>query len=909
MSAAVTPLVPRPVRRAFEDRVDLAFEKFYLPNGLTVIVHENRAVPLVTVNIWYKVGAKDEAAGKTGLAHLFEHLMFGGSANMPGSYLNNMGQVGAIDMNGTTNPDRTNFYQTVRTGALDAALFAESDRMGHFLDTLGPAVLEQQRQVVLNEKDETHGAPFGGIAECMARGLFPADHPYAHTTIGWREDVERLTLEDARGWFRAHYAPSNAVLALSGDIDLDTAREKAMRFFGDIPPGPPLRRPVRWVPAARGARREVLEDNVPQARIVMAWNIPPAGDRDCTALSLALPLIGRGVDSLLYRRTVEKDHLALDVSASFAPMMLSGQFAIFADAAPGADIATLETAIREELDRFRRDGPDADALERVKIGAEAGLIRQLQTGQAVADLLAMNEVYFGDPGYYLRDMEWLAGLDVDDVRRAAEQWLGEVDYTLHVVPHGSLTTAGPGVDRAEGAAMDPPAGIALPAICQARLSNGIRVLIAERRDLPLVDVRLLFPRGATSEPRDRLGVAQLTAGLMGSGAGERDAVALRDTTDRNAIMLGAGIGIDASSATMSALRSRLELGLDLLADLVRRPCFDAAEVERAIRLRLASLPAGHAAPGAAVARLLPGLLFGTGHPYARPGEGLPDTIAAITRDDIVAMHRRIFDPANATVVVTGDVTLAEIVPLLERRFGNWASTIPPMRPSYPPARTGAPGVYLIDRPGAPQAAIAAALVIPSHRDVDPIALTVVDQVLGGTFGSRINMNLREDKSWTYGVRSEIGATLGERAYILSGAIQADRVAEAMIEIRREYRELVSTGPITEHNLAVTRQSTIMGLAVRTQTLGALANTIETLVRMDRPLDYWDNYAERMMATDLDTVAATALRIIRPEELIWVVAGDLAQIESGIRAAGLGSVHLVASDDDSRYRDGEGEAGQ
>lgn len=896
------PIAPVPTVGP-QDRIKIGWEKFQLGNGLTVIVHENRSVPLVAVNLWYKVGAKDEPAGKTGLAHLFEHLMFGGSRHMPGSYLANIAQTGATEVNGTTNGDRTNFYQTVPVVALDVALFAESDRMGHFLETLSAETLEQQRGVVLNEKRQTEGQPYGMVQECLARGLFPPHHPYGHTTLGWQADVEGITLEDARDWFRTYYGPSNAVLVLAGDVDTTTVRVKVQTYFGHIAPGPTLRRPRRWMVGGQPPRREVLEDRVPQPRLVMAWNIPPAGDEESTRLSLAATLLGGSASAWLRRRCVDELKIALDVNVGIGTMLLTGQFVISATLPQGGDLAQAEAAIRSELDRFLAEGPSADELERTQIQAEAGLIRQLERNQAVADLLAMNEVYFGDPSYYEGDMARLAQATCADVHQTAKTWLGgEAAYTLHVLPRAELAASGVDIDRSAPPMIDPPGGISLPRIDEARLSNGMRVVVAGRHGLPLISCKLLLPRGGKHEPRSRMGIAALTADLMMRGAGERDADAFMHFAQRHAVGLSAGCGLDFSAVSASALRSRLDLALDLLADVARRPRLDTVELDRIRSARLQGLQGAYAAPAAAVSRVVAGLMYGRGHVYARLGEGLAETLAAIERADVEALHRQVFQPEGATFLIAGDTTLDEMVTRLEARFGDWSvpADAPPIS-AVAAARPAAPGVYFIDRPGAAQTTIAAALIVPGFHDVDPFALKTIDTVLGGTFSSRLNMNLREARHWTYGAHSELGGTLAERVYATVVPVQADRTAQSMAEILREYRDLIGVRPIDADNLAMVQQSVILGLPNRCQTVGDLVAMLELPVQFDLSFDYWIDYADRMNALELGQVNALARQIIRPEQLVWIVAGDRAQVEAEVRALDLGEFHLLSSVHDDMYR--------
>jgi zinc protease len=883
------------------DEVAIAWERFRLPNGLTVIVHEDRKAPLVTVNIWYRVGAKDEPAGQSGFAHLFEHLMFGGSKHVQGSYINKMLEVGATELNGTTNHDRTNYFQTVPTHALDYALFAESDRMGHFYDTISQETLELQRGVVQNEKRQTEGQPYGLIGERVAHACYPVGHPYAHTVLGSMRDIERATLDDVRRWFKTYYGPSNAVLVLAGDIDVATAREKVARYFGDIPAGPPLPRPLSWVARREGQRREVLEDRVPNARLIMVWNVPEAGSPDALALALAGEVLGGGFSSRLHRRLVQELKLAVHVFAGLSSRLISGQFHVSATLRQGGNVDEVERVIAEELARFLAEGPSAAELARIRIGRHADLIRGLGSSQAVADLLAMNEVYFGDPDAYRRQIDQEGRLTAAQVRASAQQWLADGAYVLQVLPFAALQTGLPaGVDRSRPPDLPAPQGISFPPLQQARLSNGVRVLLAERHELPLLQCKLLLPGGSAWEAPACMGLAQLMTQLMSCGAGERDALAFSEAAQDQGAILGAGCGLDFTGLRLSALKSRLAASLDLFADMVLRPRFDETELQRVRTAQLESISQQQAQPAAALSRVLPGLMYGAAHVYARVPSGLASTVAAISREQVLDFHRRMIDPQGAVLMLAGDTTLAEILPQLEARFGAWRSS--GARPAVEPAAAMpvAPGVYLVDRPGAAQTSITAALLAPGFDAGSEPALSAVNHILGGSFSSRINMNLREDKHWTYGVGSGFGAARRQRIFSISTAVQADKTADSLREIQRELADLLADRPVRPDELHAMQQSTILALPAKVQTLDGLMGAMEMICCHGLAPDYWSGQAERVRALDVPQVQASASALIAAARPVWLVAGDRALIEADIRQLQWGEPIIIQADGEHIY---------
>jgi zinc protease len=886
------------------DDVAIAWERFRLPNGLTVIVHEDRKVPLVTVNIWYRVGAKDEPAGQSGFAHLFEHLMFGGSKHVQGSYINKMLEVGATELNGTTNHDRTNYFQTVPTHALDYALFAESDRMGHFYDTISQETLDLQRGVVQNEKRQTEGQPYGLIGERIAHATYPLGHPYAHTVLGAMRDIEQASLDDVRRWFKTYYGPSNAVLVLAGDIDVATAREKVARYFGDIPAGPPLSRPLSWIARREGLRREILEDRVPNARLLMAWNVPEAGSLDALALELAGEALGGGFSSRLHRRLVQELKLATDVFAGLSSRLISGQFYVSASLRQGGDVAELECAVADVLAGFLAEGLGVDELARIRIRRNASLIRHLGSTQAVADLLAMNEVFFGDPDFYRRQIEQEARLTPEQVLASAQQWLADGAYVLHVLPFTAQQTALPaGVDRSTPPVLPAPQGISFPPLQQARLSNGVRVLLAERHELPLVQCKLLLAGGSTLEPAGAMGLGQLMTQLMSCGAGERDSLAFSNAAQDQGAILGAGCGLDFAGLRLSALKSRLGDSLDLFADMVLRPRFDETELQRVRTAQLESIAQQQAQPASALNRVLPGLMYGRGHAYARVPTGLVSTVSALGREQVLAFHRRLLDPEGAVLMVAGATTLAEILPQLEARFGAWQRGEVRTAVEPGPAVPVPPGIYLLDRPGAAQTSIIAAMLAPGFDAAREPALSAVNHILGGSFASRINMNLREAKHWTYGVSGGFSAAGMQRIYSVSTAVQADKTADSLREIQQELADMLAGKPVQPAELHAMQQSTILALPAKVQTLDGLMGAMEMICCHGLALDYWSGHAERVRALDLPQVQAGAAALIAAARPVWLVAGDRALIEADIRRLQWGEPTVILADGEQVYGGG------
>ncbi len=901
--AALILSLPATAATAADDAT-IPYERFTLDNGLTVIVHTDRKAPIVAVNIWYHVGSKNERPGKTGFAHLFEHLMFQGSENYPDEYFKPFEQVGATNMNGTTNFDRTNYFQNVPTTALDLALWMESDRMGHLLGVIDQARLDEQRGVVQNEKRQGENRPYGRVWESLFRASFPAGHPYRWTPIGSMEDLNAATLDDVHGWFKQYYGAANATLVLAGDIDVATAREKAQLYFGDIAPGPALTRPGLWIAERDESTRETMYDQVAQTRLYRVWNGPPDGTRDADLLAIAGQILGGGKTSRLYERLVYRDRLADTVGASYMALEIAGLFLITSDVKNGVAASQVEAAVEEELRRFMEQGPTATELESARTSIRASFIKGLERIGGFggkADVLAACQVYEGDPGCYRRSLEVLRTATAAEIREATRRWLSKGDHTLEVIPNPAWKQDGSSaVDRSNG----PPLieqfpSVAFPELRRAKLANGLPVVIASRPDVPVVRVTLLFDAGYAADQGRRPGTASFTMNMLDEGTETLDTLAIARRAESLGADLGTGASLDRSYASVSALSDRLDPSLALLADVVLRPSFPDKEIERVRKEWIAGIGREKANPDALASRLLPPLLYGEGHPYAIPftGSGTEASIAALTREDLVAFQHEWLRPDNATIIVTGATTAETILPLLEKHFGAWKAPAAsrPAKSIPAAAKPSASRVFLVDKPDAVQSKILVGQVMAPSTAPDRLEMDTMNAVLGGTFTSRINMNLREDKHWSYGARSSLPDALGNRPWLLSAPVQTDKTAESMLEIQREISEFVGAKPATPEEVAKIRNKDVRALSGQYETNAQVGGAIAEMITFGWPDDYVRTLKTRLEAQTDDGVRAAAKASFDPDRLTWIVVGDLKTIEQPVRALGLGEVRVLDAD--------------
>ncbi|MCC7461939.1 MAG: insulinase family protein [Gammaproteobacteria bacterium] len=907
--------------------VDIPFETFTLPNGLRVVVHTDRKAPIVAVNVWYHVGSKDEPAGRSGFAHLFEQLMFNGSENAPGEFFTPFKAVGATDQNGTTNTDRTNYFENVPTTALDMALWMESDRMGHLLGAIDQKTLDEQRGVVQNEKRQGENQPYGQVWDELSRIMYPQGHPYHHSTIGSMNDLNAASLADVKTWFRTWYGPNNAVLVLAGDIDLATARAKVAQYFGDIAAGPTMAQPKVDVAAHRSDSRSILTDHVPQSRIYRVWNVAEYGQPDLDRLELLAQVLGGGRASRLDKRLVHQDKLVDNISAAVYGAQLGSNVLIMATVKQGVDVARAEKAIDEELAKLLKDGPAPAELERARTSLQAAWIRGVERIGGFggkADALAECEVYTGEPGCFRERLKVLSAATAESVRTTGNAWLGagKGSHTLVVnpgprreIPEEPAVTPTPFTIPAPdprfhtlASTVDRKAGIPLtrsfpdlkfPGQQHATLRNGTKIVLAERHDIPVVQMSYEFRGGQATDPAGAPGVASFTMGMLDEGAGELDALAFADRAESLGANIGASAGLDSSSGFVSALRQNLEPSIALYADMLRRPRFGQADIERVRGQWIAGIRQEKVNPNGLVQRIMPGLVFGAGHPYASPrtGSGTEAAISALTRADLQRWHDRALRPQDATLIVTGDTTLAEIVPLLERYFGDWQGTAAAGSGGAIPlvAPQPRPRVFLIDQPGAVQATIAAARLLPSSTDARSVEYDMANMVLGGDFTARLNMNLREDKHWSYGARSGAGNALGQRLWMALAPVQIDKTGEALAEMQREISDYASgQRPASAAEVEGMRRILTLSLPGAYETAAAVLATIGSNVLYGRPDDYVFRRKAEIEAMTPAQVNAVA-GALDANGLTWLVVGDLSKTRAPVDALHLGELAVLDAD--------------
>jgi zinc protease len=893
----------------------LAFEKYTLPNGLDVILSQDRRLPMVAVNLWYHVGPANEEPGRTGFAHLFEHMMFQSSKHVPpDSHFPLLEAAGATGVNGTTDYDRTNYFETVPANQLELALWLESDRMGYLLEKVDQAALSNQQDVVRNERRQSvENQPYGLAEEALIQSLFPKGHPYYGNVIGSHEDIQAVKLDDVRRFFRQFYAPNNASVSIVGDIDVAATKQLVEKYFGSLKRGPAVPAIKAETPAITAERRQVVPARVQLPRVSMAWLTPSIykpGDADG---DLVGTILGGGRSSRLFKKLVYEQQIAQNVSASQYSLILGSVFQIDATARPGHTAEELEKAIDQELAVFRTQGPSAAEIEQARNTIETGIIGGLERlggFGGVADRLNMYNHYLGTPDYLEKDILRYRAVTPASAAAFAKQYLTpNARAVVHAVPGQpaapaqgpapSASTAGPqgegesiNVDepwRNETPKAGPPRPLQLATPASATLPNGLTLILNERRGLPIVSANLVIRTGSDSNPTDKSGLANFVAAMLDEGTATRNALQLADETARLGATLTTGSSMDATSITARSLSKNFAATLDLVADVALRPSFPADEIERQRASRLAQLVQQRDNPGQVATQVASVALYGTRHPYGYTELGTEASVKAMSRQDMSDFWARNFVPNNAALVVAGDISMAQLRALAENAFSSWQRGAP-VRPALRDPETTNARVVIVDKPGSPQTELRVAWVGPARSNPDFLPLQVMNNELGGLFSSRINMNLREQHGYSYGARSGFAFRRNGGPFTIFAGVRTDATAPAVSEIFKEVEGMIAK-PVTAEQLRKAKDALANSIPAAFETSQNAVNSFSNIFVYELGLDYYTGYARRVNAVTAAQALDVAKKYIVPGRLIVIAVGDRAAIEADLRKLNLGPVEV------------------
>jgi predicted Zn-dependent peptidase len=880
--------------------IDIPHTTFTLPNGLTLIVHEDHKAPIVAVNVWYHVGSKNEKPGKSGFAHLFEHLMFNGSENYNDDYFQVIERIGGTDVNGTTNSDRTNYFQNVPVAGLDQVLWLESDRMGHLLGAIDQAKLDEQRGVVQNEKRQGENQPYGRQRNLLTKAMYPKGHPYSWTVIGDMEDLNAASLEDVQDWFKSYYGAANAVVAIAGDITADEAYKKVVDYFGDIPSGPTIARAEVNIPALPSNSRAIYQDRVPEARLTLAWNTPQYGSKEDIYLDLISSILATGKNSRLYKKLIYEEQSASSVNAFQASSEIASTYRVQVNAKPGNDIYAMEESVLSILDEFILNGPDQVELNRAKASYFSSFIKGMERIGGFggkSDILASGATYHGDPEHYKKTLNWAENATIEDLQATSKKWLTRNHYTLICLPFPEYTTMQSAVDRSKLPELGSPIGAKFPEVQKATLKNGLNVVLAQRAGIPTIVIDLMVNAGFSADQFASPGTASLAMNLMDEGTKNANSLELNEQLQLLGARLSTFSDLDMSYVSMNTLKPSLDASLALFADVILNPAFPQSEFNRLQKEQIARIQREKSQPFSMALRVFPKFLYGKGHAYSNPfsGSGYEETVGNLTREDMISFYDQWMKPNNSTIVVVGDIALEDLTVKLDKLFGKWKKGDVPNKNISTVTATSGNKLYLMDRPESQQSIIIAGHITAPYGEFSEIAAKTMMDVLGGQFTSRINMNLREDKHWAYGAGGFVIGARGQRPLITYAPVQTDKTEESAREIKKEVTQYVGDNPITQEELDKVKKNTILQLPGQWETNNAVSNSLNTMVKYDLPDDYYQTYDQNVRNLTLKDVRTVSKEIIHPELMNWFVVGDKAKVLDKLKAFGFDEIIEIDAD--------------
>ncbi|MFL6415210.1 MAG: M16 family metallopeptidase [Bryobacteraceae bacterium] len=877
----------------------LAFEKYSLPNGLQVILHVDRKLPMVHVNSWFHVGSKNERAGRTGFAHLFEHMMFEGSKNADVKYLSFIEKAGANlsegGVNGTTNEDRTNYFETVPSGSLEYVLWLESDRLATLTDVLTQAKLDNERNIVKNERRQNvENRPYGRAFNLLSENLFPNGHPYAHSVIGSQEDLTAASVEDVKQFFQTYYTPNNLTLAITGDFDPAQAKRLVEKYYGPIPAGPPLDRPKVLIPTLGSERVIEVNDHVPQERVYVAWPTPAFFQQDDAELDLASAILSDGLSSRLEKSLVYDKQLCSNVAAFQQSFEIAGMFLTMATARPGASLPAIEKALTDEIATLAAEGPTESELARAKAKWELQYLSGLERiggfgGQA--DVLNQYNTFLGDPDKFAADVQRHRQVTVNSLKAATSKWLNTQNRLLvrfhpeKVAPQTSTVT----LDRSKPPALGQDVAFQVPEVQSAKLENGMDVFVVERKDLPKVNVTIASRAGSVADPQDLPGLASLAVTAMLRGTKTRTAIDIDNALGD----LGTGVsGLASREYAMVALdvqKANLASAMTVMSDVVLNASFPADEVEREKRKSLDRLAQAENDPSTVARRVAPMLAFGRTHPYGHPVNGFRSSITKITPAELTRFHETYWKPASSAIIFAGDISLAEAVSASRQFLGAWSGGAAPRVTIGPPQPIGPGKVYLIHRADAAQTDVSLVLPGAPRSSPDYYAFTLADSVWGGAAGARLNMNLREEKGYSYGVRSTPQFLSKYGSWTARGGVQTDKTKESVVEFEKELRSIAGEKPVSDKELLTAKQTMLRGYAQQFESLSRVSGEVAQLWSLSMPTSEMQREPAELEKVTLNAVNGVAEKYATPGKSSLLLVGDASKIESGVQSLNIGEV--------------------
>ena len=909
-----------------KDQLSISFEKYTMPNGLQVVLHTDHSDPMISYDIMYHSGSSREKPGKTGFAHLFEHLLFSGSENVPpGAFDMIMEGVGGSN-NGGTSRDYTTYYEVFPKNAIEKVLWLESDRMGFFINSVTPRLMAIQQNVVQNEKRQYEdNSPYGFTDYVIDKNLYPENHPYNWEVIGEMDDLKNATLDDVRTYYNDFYGPNNATLVIAGDFDPDSIKVLIDKYFGEIKSHGDVEKRKPLPVTLAETKRLYHEDNfasVPE--ITMVWPAPENFNKDMYPLDFLARLLADGKKAPLYKVLVKEKKLTSRTSAYNSSNELAGEFTISIRANEGKTLKEIEDAVYEAFERFEKEGITEKDVERIKASSEKGFYEQINSVFGKSLQLAFYNTFMDDPGFIEQDIENIKAVTLDDIIRVYNEYIkGKPHIVTSFVPKGQTDLMAENsvmadvkeedineasqVEIAESMdntvkktpseidrTVEPPAGkepeLNVPSIWKAELANGIKVFGIENKELPLLNMSIRIEGGVSQDNIDLPGVASLVAGVLPQGTRNKTPEDLEEEIE----LLGSDISVSAGreELTMNAsmLSRNFEQTLSLMKEILLEPRWDTSEFAIAKTMTRNSLIQAEAQPRSVASSEFSKLLYGSDNIYGINSRGTKESVEAITLDDLKEYYAKNFSPSVTKILIAGNVTKEQALEALTSLENEWTPREVTLK-SYPvPPSPEKSKIYFVDIPGSRQSVIYLGYPAIRRDNPDFIKADFINYRLGGAFTSIFNQILREEKGYTYGASSAFQEMKYIAPFVAATSVRSDATFES-VKIFKEEMEKYRNG-LSDDDLQFVKNCMIRSNALRFETNGALVGMLATMSKYGLPDDYIKNEETVINSITASDAKAIIDKYIIPDRMVYVVVGDAATQMQPLEKIGFGKPVLV-----------------
>ncbi|MCF8226084.1 MAG: insulinase family protein [Bacteroidales bacterium] len=909
------------------EELSIDFEKYTLENGLDVILHQDMSDPIVAVAIQYHVGSNREEPGKTGFAHLFEHMMFQQSENVGQDEFFKKIQGAGGTLNGGTSPDGTIYFEVVPKNAAELALWLESDRMGFLINTVTQSAFANQQDVVLNEKRQrVDNNPYGHNNYVIHKNLFPEGHPYNWQVIGEMEDLFNATVYDVKEFHQKFYLPNNATLVVAGDFESDQMKALIEKYFGEIPGGDKVE-DLDPIPVTLDRTKRLYhEDNFAKTPLLtMVWPTVEQYHPDAYALDFLAEILGGNKKAPLYKELVKEKQLSSRVSAYNYAMELSGRFTISVPANAETNLANAEEAVFDAFKKFETEGITETDLEKIKAGLETDFYNGISSVLGKSYRLARYNEYAGDPDFVAEDIENIKAVTIEDIERVYDKYIKDKPFVLtSFVPKGKMELSANNCEKAkiveesadnvykiaevtqEGEeikktpssfdrSVEPEPGpepvVTAPEVWKTSLENKIKVLGIEHNELPLVQYSITMKGGHLLDPPNKSGVASLVATMLMEGTANKTPEELEEAID----LLGADIWIRADlesiNINVNALARNLNKTVELVKEILFEPRWDEEEFAIAKMKVINNLKRNAANPNYIARQALNNLLFGEGTLLATSTSGTVESVESITLEDLKNYYEKAFSPTVASLLIVGDVDK----PTTDKSFRTLAAEWTPRKIAFPDleVNTETPDskIYFVDFPGAKQSVIRIGNLYQPKDHLEHYAAHVANYKLGGAFNGRLNMVLREEKGFTYGARSGFDLNGLYGSFVASSSVRSDATLES-VEIFRDEMRNYRTG-IPLEDLTFTKEALLKSNARNYETLWALQGMLRDIDEFDLPGDFIDREQDLLRSMTLEEHINLCQKFINPEKMYYVVVGDASTQLEPLENAGFGKPELIS----------------